>query len=308
MVYTYFERIDLMDDKNSLCVEFDTDEFLVYKWHSDSYKTLEKYVGNKVDIVLPEGIESVKENVFWHYEELKSIIFPRTIKKLYDSTLQGLEKLEKVVFKDSNIEEIPKWFFGGSGVKDVVLPNNLKIIGESAFCACNRLEKIIIPDSVEKIDYFAFYNCENLKQVIIGDNCKDINKSIFDGNCDYSSTKQAVLYYPDNFKYVDKIPKNIPAMPLSKLKSNNSKGCYIATCVYGSYDCPEVWTLRRFRDDILSESTFSRLFIKCYYAVSPTAVKLFGDYKWFHKLFKNPLDKLVEKLNSYGVENTQYYD
>lgn len=26
------------------------------------------------------------------------------------------------------------------------------------------------------------------------------------------------------------------------------KGCYVATCVYGSYDCPEVWTLRRFRD------------------------------------------------------------
>ena len=34
--------------------------------------------------------------------------------------------------------------------------------------------------------------------------------------------------------------------------SNNSSsgGCYIATCVYGSYDCPEVWTLRRFRVDI----------------------------------------------------------
>lgn len=86
------------------------------------------------------------------------------------------------------------------------------------------------------------------------------------------------------------------------------KGCYVATCVYGSYDCPEVWTLRRFRDDILSENIFGRLFIKCYYAVSPTAVKLFGDYKWFHKIFKKPLDRLVEKLNSDGVENTQYYD
>ena len=31
-------------------------------------------------------------------------------------------------------------------------------------------------------------------------------------------------------------------------------GCYIATCVYGSYDCPEVWTLRRFRDDTLAKS------------------------------------------------------
>ncbi|MDR0918559.1 MAG: hypothetical protein LBM93_04840 [Oscillospiraceae bacterium] len=34
--------------------------------------------------------------------------------------------------------------------------------------------------------------------------------------------------------------------------SPNSGRCYIATAVYGSYDCPEVWTLRRFRDYILA--------------------------------------------------------
>ena len=31
-------------------------------------------------------------------------------------------------------------------------------------------------------------------------------------------------------------------------KVQNENGCYIATCVYGSYDCPQVLTLRRFRD------------------------------------------------------------
>lgn len=89
---------------------------------------------------------------------------------------------------------------------------------------------------------------------------------------------------------------------------NKSDGCYIATCVYGSYDCPQVWTLRRFRDDTLRQSFLGNLFVKCYYGVSPTAVKLFGNYKWFHKLFKSPLDKLVNKLNKKGVDNTPYYD
>ena len=42
----------------------------------------------------------------------------------------------------------------------------------------------------------------------------------------------------------------------------NSDGCYIATAVYGSYDCPEVWTLRRFRDEVLRESVLGRLFIR----------------------------------------------
>jgi len=73
-------------------------------------------------------------------------------------------------------------------------------------------------------------------------------------------------------------------------------GCYIATCVYGSYDCPEVWVLRHFRDDILSNSWFGRLFISIYYAVSPKIVELFGTKKWFYKLWKPILDILVCKL------------
>lgn len=31
------------------------------------------------------------------------------------------------------------------------------------------------------------------------------------------------------------------------MDSKEKAGCYIATCVYGSYDCPQVWILRRFR-------------------------------------------------------------
>ena len=88
----------------------------------------------------------------------------------------------------------------------------------------------------------------------------------------------------------------------------DTSGCYVATCVYGSYDCPQVWTLRRYRDNILALNPFGRAFIKTYYAISPTLVKWFGSYNWFHKLFKKPLDKLVKTLNSNGVENTPYND
>lgn len=89
---------------------------------------------------------------------------------------------------------------------------------------------------------------------------------------------------------------------------NTKKGCYVATCVYGSYDCPEVWTLRRYRDEKLAKSTLGRLFIKLYYAVSPKIVKLFGKSKWFNKFFKKRLDKKVEKLRNSGFESTPYDD
>ena len=85
-------------------------------------------------------------------------------------------------------------------------------------------------------------------------------------------------------------------------------GCYVATAVYGSYDCPQVWTLRRYRDYTLAETWYGRAFIRMYYAVSPTLVKWFGHTKWFKKMWKGKLDRMVENLKADGVEDTPYTD
>lgn len=90
--------------------------------------------------------------------------------------------------------------------------------------------------------------------------------------------------------------------------SESGNGCYIATCVYGSYDCPQVWTLRRFRDYTLDMTWYGRAFIKCYYAISPTLVKWFGKTKWFRNFWKTRLDKMINNLNAKGIEDTVYHD
>ena len=97
-----------------------------------------------------------------------------------------------------------------------------------------------------------------------------------------------------------------PSSP--KIKTGQSQGCYVATAVYGSYDCPEVWTLRRFRDTVLARTMIGRVFIKFYYAVSPWLVSRFGDAKVFNSLFKRVLDKLVTGLNDCGVDDSPYVD
>ena len=90
--------------------------------------------------------------------------------------------------------------------------------------------------------------------------------------------------------------------------SVTKSGCYIATCVYESYDCPEVWSLRRYRDNYLSRRVSGRLFIKIYYFISPTLVKLFGHTKWFKKIFKKYLDKKLIKLKEEGYSSLPYLD
>ena len=89
---------------------------------------------------------------------------------------------------------------------------------------------------------------------------------------------------------------------------SSSDGCYIATAVYGSYDCPEVWTLRRFRDEYLKGSVFGRLFVRFYYAVSPGLVRRVGGRDFFRKPVKRVLDQFVIHLKNKGFQDTPYDD
>lgn len=94
----------------------------------------------------------------------------------------------------------------------------------------------------------------------------------------------------------------------SSSSSTSSGGCYIATCVYGSYDRPEVWVLRRFRDQFLAENPFGRAFIRMYYAVSPRLVDRFGNSTCLKSRIKPYLDKLVSACLKRGYSCLPYQD
>lgn len=68
--------------------------------------------------------------------------------------------------KEFAADEIPPYMLMGSAVRELTLPSETKIIGESALSACD-LDKFTLPSSVEKVGDYAFANCPNLKQVKI---------------------------------------------------------------------------------------------------------------------------------------------
>lgn len=146
--------------------------------------------------------------------------------------------------------------------------------------------------------------------------CGQINDDsrIFCGSC--GEPLDAQLRLIQDLEKQKKAPQKADAAPKPKEDDDDyipqptkkKSGCYVATAVYGSYDCPQVWTLRRFRDDRLAASCLGRAFIRTYYAVSPTLVRRFGETAWFKALWRGPLDRLVRKLRTQGVEDTPYQD
>lgn len=99
-----------------------------------------------------------------------------------------------------------------------------------------------------------------------------------------------------------------PSAARANVLAKQSGGCYVATAVYGSYDCPQVWTLRRYRDHRLAGTWYGRAFIRTYYAVSPTLVRWFGHTNWFKTLWRGKLDRMVSRLQEQGIASTPYDD
>ena len=261
------------------------------------------YLNNQLvtDLVIPDSVTSIGNFAFFKCTSLKSITIPDTVQNIGASAFAYCASLTSVTLPDSAFS-IPLGAFAAcTSLTNITIPDSVTSIGTYAFLACTSLTSvkvgnsvtsidreafencraltnIMIPNSVTSIDYRAFYGCSNLTNIMGGKGLKDIDGCAFE-NC-----------------------------PNLKKKPKVGGGCYVATCVYGSYDCPEVWTLRRYRDELLGASWHGRMFIRLYYAVSPTLVKWFGHTRWFKKLFKKRLDKMVQKLQNEGFDSTPYED
>ena len=115
--------------------------------------------------------------------------------------------------------------------------------------------------------------------------------------------KRAIEYAPEaeKKKYKEEIQSELDYIKqirdgAADSSSSEKSGCYIATAVYGSYSCPQVFALRRYRDDYLAKHFWGRIFIKVYYAVSPALAKHIDPNSYIGKSIRSFLDKKVERL------------
>lgn len=114
---------------------------------------------------------------------------------------------------------------------------------------------------------------------------------------------------PDSIRIIQGSRTSSPRnTPTAASNSSRRGGCYIATAIYGSYSCPQVCILRRYRDYTLASKWYGRLFIRVYYATSPTLVRWFSKTDWFKCMWQGCLDRIVHHLQEKGVADTPYKD
>ena len=81
-------------------------------------------------------------------------------------------------------------------------------------------------------------------------------------------------------------------------KSEEKKGCYIASVCYKDFNAIEVIGFKKYRDEVLLKNYFGKLFVHFYYAVSPKISKWLNGKDRINTLIrKYVLDKLYRKIS-----------
>ncbi|MBR2029308.1 MAG: leucine-rich repeat domain-containing protein, partial [Clostridia bacterium] len=101
------------------------------------------------DLVIPTGIEQIKNRAFDSCASITSVTIPSSVKSIGLLSFAVCRNIESVVFEDNS---------------------QLATIGERAFVNCDSLDSIIIPDGVTSIGNQAFSGCDNLETVTFGEN------------------------------------------------------------------------------------------------------------------------------------------
>jgi len=173
--------------------------------YSKDEKTLIQYAVGKKDatFTIPNSVTSIDNGAFHGCESLTSVTIPNSVTSIGDWAFNGCESLTsisipegcsytensfpsgcKVTVINTADFEIDKngvltKYKGNGG--DVVIPDGVTSIDESAFDDCENLTSVTIPDSVTSIGDWAFNGCGSLTSVTIPDSVTSIGDYAFNG-------------------------------------------------------------------------------------------------------------------------------
>lgn len=158
-------------------------------------RELKEYIAKDgiTDVVIPDGVFSIDDDVFRNCEEITSVVIPDSVKYIKEGAFYNCTKL-KTVTMSKNILSIGEDAFGNChSLKKVYIQdlsswctanfygvNNPLSYGKRLYINNNRIgNNLIIPEGTNKINSNAFYGCEDIESITVPSSVIKIRDNAF---------------------------------------------------------------------------------------------------------------------------------
>ena len=160
---------------------------------------------------IPQGVQGIGFNAFCGCNKLKSITIPNSIRRIgghafylrsyeYSLFITDLESWCNIEFENEESNPMihaTSVYLCGDMLRELIIPDGIKVIKNYAFNGCSQIRSIIIPNSVESIGNSAFLQCEALTTVTIGSGLNHIGANTF-SYCYNLTTIEIIKETPPN--------------------------------------------------------------------------------------------------------------
>ena len=117
---------------------------------------LVEYRGTDTNIVIPEGVVKIGDEVFSGREDITGVVIPEGVTSIGKRAFYECLSLHNITFPSTLKAIGDSAFWVNTALEDLVLPDGLTTIGDNAFFYCSELVNVEIPKSVTYIGWCAF--------------------------------------------------------------------------------------------------------------------------------------------------------
>ena len=133
------------------------------------------------NIELPDGVETISNDMFGQCSSLTSIDIPDSVKTIGERAFFDCDSLMTINIPDSVTTIGEDAFWDCDSLMTINIPDSVTTIGDGVFRWCNRLTTINIADGVETIGNGVFIDCSSLTNINIPDSVTTIGAYAFSG-------------------------------------------------------------------------------------------------------------------------------